>query len=201
MADVKVFKDISPGADGILDLAFQPRNNVPFLNGIEITPGVPGKMMPIRYVAQTHGYTDGRGQYWEPDRTAIGGVLVTHPNPVANTPDPELYTGGRFGNLTYNIPVTPGRYALTIYTSEKMFGPGKYRGGGDGSHLFDILCNGVALARDFDVYKRAGGADRALAQTFHGLKPNALGKPSISFLPVKDLYPYINALEIVDETR
>jgi hypothetical protein len=201
MADVKVFKDISPGADGILDLTFQPRNSVPFLNGIEITPGVPGKMMPIRYIAQTHGYTDGRGQYWEPDRTAIGGVLVTHPNPVANTPDPELYTGGRFGNLTYIIPVTPGRYALTVYTSEKLFGPGKYRGGGDGSHLFDILCNGVALARDFDVYKRAGGADRALAQTFHGLQPNALGKLAISLLPVKDLYPYINALEIVDETR
>jgi hypothetical protein len=67
--------------------------------------------------------------------------------------------------------------------------------------LFDILCNGVALARDFDVYKRAGGADRALAQTFHGLQPNALGKLAISLLPVKDLYPYINALEIVDETR
>jgi hypothetical protein len=39
MADVKVFKDISPGADGILDLTFQPRNSVPFLNGSENTPG------------------------------------------------------------------------------------------------------------------------------------------------------------------
>ena len=200
-ADVKVFKDISPAADGMLHLTFQPIASSPFLNAIEITPGVSGRMMPIRYVAQTHGYTDSLGQYWEPDRTAIGGVLVTHPAHVTDTPDPDLYTGGRFGNLTYIVPVAPGRYRLTLYTSEKMFGPGKFRGGGDGSHLFDILCNGVALVRNFDVFKRAGGADRALAQSFHGLQPDALGKLRISLVPVKDLYPYINALEIVDETR
>ena len=46
-----------------------------------------------------------------------------------------------------------------------------------------------------------GGADRALAQSFHGLQPDALGKLRISLMPVKDLYPYINALEVVDETR
>ena len=158
-------------------------------------------MNPIRYVAQTHGYTDSLGRYWEPDRTAVGGVLVTHPARVAGTPDPDLYAGGRFGNLTYVIPVVPGHYRLTLYTSEKMFGPGKLRGGGDGSHLFDILCNGVALARNFDVFKRAGGADRALVQSFHGLQPDALGKLRISLMPVKDLYPYINALEVVDESH
>jgi hypothetical protein len=200
-ADVKVFKDIGPAADGMLHLSFLPRASSPFINGIEITPGVPGKMVPIRYVAQTHGYTDSLGRYWEPDRTAIGGVLVTHPAHVAGTPDPDLYAGGRFGNLTYVIPVVAGRYCLTLYTSEKMFGPGKLRGGGDGSHLFDILCNGVALARNFDVFKRAGGADRALVQSFHGLQPDALGKLRISLVPVKDLYPYINGLEVVDETR
>jgi hypothetical protein len=32
-------------------------------------------------------------------------------------------------------------------------------------------CNGVALARDFDIFTRAGGSNRALVQTFHGLQP------------------------------
>ena len=62
-ANIKMFKDISPAADGKLHLSFTPQSYMPFLNAIEITPGVPGKMQRIRMVAQSHGYIDKTGHF------------------------------------------------------------------------------------------------------------------------------------------
>jgi hypothetical protein len=39
--------------------------------------------------------------------------------------------------------------------AERWIGPGQPGGGGAGSRLFDILVNGVALQRDFDLFRRA----------------------------------------------
>jgi len=198
VADVKVLNDISPAEDGKLHLRFSGTTGVAFLNGIEITPGVPGGLRPIRLVARDRGLTDGEGRYWEPDRLARGGQLVVRSDAVSSTSLPELYQGERFGNLTYSIPVPPGRYRLTLYLAETWFGPNKPGRGGAGSRIFDILCNGVALARNLDIYKEAGGADRALVRTFPNLQPNPQGKLVISMAPVAN-YACLNALEITAE--
>ena len=84
--------------------------------------------------------------------------------------------------------------------AEVWFGPGKPAGGGVGSRVFDILCNGVTLARNFDIYKEAGGSDRPVTRTFHNLEANHQGKLKISLVPVTN-YACINALEIVDESK
>jgi hypothetical protein len=199
-ADVRVFKDIAPASDGLLHLEFQTMKDTPFVNGIEITPGRAGHMLPIRILAQEHPYTDRNGALWEPDHFFKGGQHVGRSEAVSGASDLELYRGERFGNFSYTIPVTPGRYALTLNFAETWFGPTKPSHGGPNSRLFDILCNGVALARNVDVYKEAGGSDRALAKTWHGLEPNAQGKLVVSFAPVKN-YAFINGLEIVDESR
>jgi hypothetical protein len=68
-ADERVFKDISPAADGMLHVQFAGLvNNVPFLNALEIMPGIPGRMRPVRIVARGRNYTDQRGQVWGADR-------------------------------------------------------------------------------------------------------------------------------------
>ncbi len=198
-AHVRVFKDVSPASDGYLHLQFDPVINIPFVNAIEITPGIPGRLRPIRSVSRDHAYTDKKGQLWEPDRFFSGGQLVLRPISVADTSDPEIYRGERFGNLTYGIPVAKGRYSVILHFAETWFGPDKPQGGGSGSRLFDILCNGVALARSFDIYKEAGGGDRAIEKAFHGLEPSAQGKLVISFAPVRN-YACINALEVLDES-
>ncbi len=52
-ADIKVFKDVHPAADGKLHVAFAKfGNNVPFVNAIEITPSEPGAIRPIRILAR-----------------------------------------------------------------------------------------------------------------------------------------------------
>jgi hypothetical protein len=198
-ADEKVFKDISPAPDGKLHLQFAGLvNNVPFLNALEIVPGIPGKMRPVRIVVLSHSYTDQHGRVWGADRYFSHGSTVLRSEPVRNTPDPELFRAERFGNFTYSIPVAEGRYNVTLQFAESWFGPGQPGGGGPGSRAFDVYCNGVALLHNFDVFRAAGGDHRALERTFHGIAPNAQGKIVLSFVPIAN-YACVNAIEVADE--
>jgi hypothetical protein len=89
---------------------------------------------------------------------------------------------------------------LTLRVAETNFGPASAVKGGDGSRLFAVYCNGVALLRNFDVFKEAGGDNRALERIFSGLRPDAQGKLLLSFVPLKD-YACVYAIEVTDEAR
>ena len=199
-ADVRAFKDISPASDGKLHLRFEPQTNPAILSAIEITPGTPGRLRPIRMVSREHPFTDKQGRLWAADEYSRGGQLALRTNPVANIEDPELLHGERYGNLKYVIPVPAGRYGVTLYFLESWFGPGSFAGGGVGSRIFDILANGVVVRRGFDIFKEARGSDRALILPMHGLEPDPQGKINISLIPVRN-YASLNALEVVDESR
>ena len=197
-ADVRAFKDISPAEDGKLHLRFEPYTNPPLLCAIEITPGLAGRFKPVRMIALDRAYTDKQGRVWEPDRYARGGQLVLRTKPVEDATDPELFRGERFGNLRYVVPVPPGRYSVTFYAAEAWFGPGAPPGGGAGSRVFDILCNGTVLRHGFDIFKEARGAGRAVTFTAHGLEPDAQGKLNIALVPQRN-YACVNAIEVLDE--
>ena len=200
VADERVFKDIAPASDGQLHLKFTEGINYPLLNAVEVVPGLRGKMLPVRIVAQEHSYTDEEGRLWSPDRYFSSGRLATNVPPIDGTSDPGLYSSYRFGHFDYAIPVAEGSYAVTLYFAETYFGaknPGKV---GEGARLFDVYCNGAALLRNFDILQEAGAENRALKKTFHGLQPNAMGKLVLSFVPVKN-YASIRAIEVVDESK
>jgi hypothetical protein len=199
-ADVRTFKDIVPAPDGKLHLKFEPFTNPALLSAIEITAGTPGKLHPIRMIALDRAYTDKQGRVWEPDRYSRGGQLVVRTQPVDGAIDPELFRGERYGNLRYIIPVPSGRYGVTLYFAEAWFGPGTPAGGGVGSRVFDILCNGVLLRHSFDVFKEAKGAGRAATFSAHGLEPDAQGKLNIALAPSRN-YASLNAIEVVDESK
>ena len=199
-ADTRAFKDISPAVDGKLHLKFDPESNLAIVSGIEITRGVPGKMAPIRMVSREHPYTDKQGRTWEADGYSQGGQLAVRTEPVLNIDDPELLRGERYGNLTYAIPVPPGRYTVKLYFAETWFGPGNFAGGGAGSRIFDILCNGVAERRGFDIFKEARGSGRAIIVPLHGLEPDPYGKIALSLRPTRN-YASLNALEVTDESK
>jgi len=213
IADVRVFKDVHPAPDGKLHLRFQPLIDSAVLNAIEVGPAPPGQINPIRIVAQENSYTDHEGHVWQPDEFARGGQFAVHLHrePVAGTPDPDLYVGERFGNFDYAIPVPLGRYTATLHFAETYWGtdnqrPGAalpdYRGspeGGEGSRIFDVYGNGRVLLKDFDIFKEAGGAGRAVVKTFHNLEPDGEGKLVFRFVPRLD-YACVNAIEIDDES-
>jgi hypothetical protein len=196
----RVFKDISPAKDGFLHLEFTPVNDRALLNGIEILPGIPGRMRPVRILAGGRSYYDRAGQFWGADRYFIGGRPLTKPTVVEGTTDPELYSNERWGHFSYSIPVpSPGRYRVTLKFAETNFGKSNPGRTGVGSRLFDVFCNGVALLRNFDMLKETGVENMAIDKVFRGLVPNAQGKLVLTFVPVVE-YASVRAIEVVDDT-
>jgi hypothetical protein len=198
-AYVRVFKDVHPAPDGYLHLKFKKSRDVPLLNALEITPGEPGRLLPIRIVAQENSFTDQNGRVWDPDSYFSGGRLARHKGPVQGTQDPDLYVGERFGNFNYAIPVAPGKYTVKLYFAETYFGKQNSDPAGVGARVFDVYGNGVALLRNFDIFKEAGGENRALVKTFTGLEPTHGGLITLSFVPVNN-YACLNAIEVLAES-
>jgi Malectin domain len=194
---VRVFKDVTPDKDGKLHLEFIERSGLPILNALEILSSVPGKIRPIRMVAQKIPVMDGDGRLWAADEYVIGGHLVERTVNVSNDLQKNLFHGERFGNFSYHLPVAPGKYTITLHFAETYFGSGlpnapPYQ---KGARLFDVFANGTALLRDFDVTEAAGGTNRAIARSFSGLEPNAQGLIVLEFSPSKN-YACINAIEV-----
>lgn len=199
IADERVFRDISPGPDGLLQLRFVSHRSQATVSAIELEPAWPHKLNPVRISAQEKAFTDSRKQIWMPDKFWSGGQPGIGSAFVEGTQDPGLYSKERYGHFSYAIPVDSGRYAVTLHFAETYWGLDNPGGGGVGTRVFDVYCNGVALLRNFDIYKEAGGS-RALTKTFHGLTPNAQGKLLLSFVPVVN-YASIRAIEVVDESQ
>jgi hypothetical protein len=199
IADVRVFKDIQPGSDGILRLGFHARREQPIISAIEIEPAEPHKLNPIRIVTQPNSVTDSRGQVWEADNYYLGGQTSNHWKAVTGTPDGDLFANERYGHFSYALPVAAGVYAATMYFAETYWGKENEGGGGAGQRVFDIYCNGSAIARNLDILKEAS-PNRALIKRFRGLRPTAQGKLNFEFVPVVN-YASVFAIEILDEGR
>ncbi len=200
IADERVIEAVSPASDGYLHLDFIKANEYPVLNALAILPSPSGKIQAIRIVTQDHKHTDQAGRTWGPDRYFSGGRPTTVGQPVAGTQDPSLYSGERYGHFNYAIPVAEGHYTLVLRFAETYFGPHNPGRGGVGNRLFNVYCNGATLLRTFDIFKEAGGENRAVDKTFHGLQPNAQGKLILTFEPIKD-YASINAIEVIEESK
>lgn len=198
--DVRAFKDISPAADGKVHLEFIPSAERPFVSALELTPGIPGKLKPIRLSARKSDFVDAGGTRWSGDTYYIGGRDGAFTNPGAGPNVPELYSAERFGNFSYAVPVPAGSYTVKLHFMESFFGPlvptGLCRG--PGCRVFDVSCNGSMLLKDFDIFQAAGGAFRPVVRTFNHLHPNGQGKLLLSFSP-KVNYAEVRAIEVIDE--
>lgn len=143
--------------------------------------------------------TDRSGVTWSPDSYFQGGRAMARQGTVEGPDDPQIYGRERYGNFSYAIPVAEGFYTVKLYFAETYWGPTGQGGGGIGSRIFDVYCNGVALLRNFDMYKEAG-LNRQIVKAFSHLQPNAQGKLLLSFVPVKN-YANISAIEVLPEDR
>jgi hypothetical protein len=197
--DIRAFRDVTPAADGFVHLQFRSITGQAFINAIELVPGVPGRIVPIRIRAGDSSFTDHAGNIWNPDDYYIGGRLATHKGDVTKTPDPDLYAGERYGNFSYAIPVPSGRYAVTLHFAETFWDPQATSAakGGVGSRVFNVSCNGAILLPDFDLLKEAKSF-QAVSHTFHNLRPNGQGKLLLGFSPATN-YASVKAIEVKDE--
>src|SRR6185369_6969267 len=197
-ADVRVFKDVAPGADGQVHLDFAGvKDSAALVNGIEFLPARPHVLNPVRLLPQDNFYTDSAGNLWTPDNYSKGGRVAIHPGPVKNARDPEMFRHERYGHFRYAVPVDRGSYSVYLYMAEEYWGPGNPGGGGEGTRVFSVYANGIALLHSFDLFKESG-INFGVVRAFHHLKPNAQGKLVLSFEPEHD-YASLYGLEVIDE--
>lgn len=206
IADERIFRDIAPAQDGLLHLSFAPQRGTAMLSAIELLPGNSGKMRPIRIRAGwTSSWQDSAGQQWQADSYFLGGnALVRNTNPAqagnSIQPDVALYASERWGHFTYSIPVAAGRHRVTLKFNEGHYGPRNTGVGGPGSRVFDVYCNGVALLRNFDILREAGGEGRPLDRVFSAVRPTAQGKIVLTFVPVEGM-ACVNGIEVSQESN
>jgi hypothetical protein len=202
-ADVKVFTDMAPAPDGLLHLEFSGEDgNQAILSAIEILPGFRGHIRPVRLLARQTPYYSNDSHWWSPDNYFQGGQMAAYATPVKGTDDPELYETERWGNFTYAIPVTPGKYSVTLHFAvrhgdwDQSSSPsGENRAAV--AHVFDVFCNGNALLRNFNLAAEARQSDVVIRKAT-GLEPNAQGKLLLSFVPVEG-YATVTGIEVLPQ--
>jgi hypothetical protein len=200
IADERVFRDISPGQDGLLRIQFTGAMAPPALNAIEILHSAPGTQLPIRLIMHSTPLTDSKGQFWSPDNYFMNGQLATQTHLLVDTPDPDLFAGERFGHFIYAIPVdSRGTYTVVLHFAELYFGPGASGNGGVGSRVFKVTCNGQTLLDNFDIFGEAGGLHE-VSKTFRHLKPTAQGKLNLTFEPINN-NATVSGIEVLDEAK
>ena len=195
IATTKVFTDIKPESDGTIHVDFDGPDS--FLNAIEILPGVPHGIVPVRVVTGPSLYRDSSGNVWMPDRYFFGGRVNRFSKDLSKIPDGRLFEWHRYGHFHYVVPVAPGgRYTLKLYFLEHWFGVEAGSVGGVGSRVFDVSCDGRMLLQGFDIYREAGSGP--LVKTFTHIEATPQGKIEIYFTPGAN-YPSVSAIEVLSE--
>jgi hypothetical protein len=206
-ADVKVFTDVAPAADGQLHLSFASvKGGSGMLSAIEILPGIRRHARPVRIVARDVPYYSNDSRWWSPDAYFKGGQLSNSQQPAAGTDDPEFYETERWGHFSYSIPVPPGRYTVTLHfiehqTSAEKSGPNAAPEAGSNAapedRVFNVFGNGKTILANLNILELAG-ENRPLVRKIKGLEPNAQGKLLLEFVPVAR-YATVTAIEVVPE--
>lgn len=186
IADVKVFAGLQPASDGTLHLEFSGEDGrAAMVSAIEILPGVKGHIRPVRILARQSPYYSNDSHWWSPDDYFEGGQLASYAQEVTGTDDPELYETERWGNFSYAVPVTAGRYSVVLHFAARHGKPGEPAGGAADrvSNVFNVFCNGKTLLGNFDLAAETVKAD-VVVKRFSGVEPNAQGKLLFDFVPV-----------------
>jgi hypothetical protein len=139
---------------------------------------------------ETTSYTDSNGNVWLPDQGFADGETITRAGelPIANTKDPALYRTERYSMTAFSYKLPNGKYTVKLHfaeTFEEINGPGQ--------RVFSFKVQGQEF-KDFDVFVKAGGVQRAYIETVNVDVTN--GKLDIAFTPnVQN--PEINGIEII----
>jgi hypothetical protein len=197
--DIRVFTDVSPASDGLLHMKLRARLSKAILSGIELLPGIPGKIRPVRIASRPSPYTSPEGTFWSGDRFFRGGRLQPKNAGVEGTQNPVLYEAERYGHFRYSIPVAAhGLYTLVLGFSETSARGTAQAAENPGERRFNVFCNGQTLLKNFSILREAGGTDRALTKVFNHLEPSAQGKLDVDFIPVNN-YACVSTITVLPE--
>jgi hypothetical protein len=149
-----------------------------------------GKSGAIRIRAgSTTGFKDPAGNEWLPDQGFVGGDVIERAGlEIENTENDELYRSERYSMESFSQEVPNGKYEVKLHFAETYEGIS-----GEGQRVFSYTVNGKEF-KDFDVWAKAGGAQKAYVETVPVDVTD--GKISITFsFNVEN--PQINGIEII----
>jgi hypothetical protein len=168
----------------------------PELTGPLAPPAVtaPGNTIFRVKAGLDQSYTDSAGNVWLPDQGFEGGDVVERDpdTAMANTPDPGLFRSEHYGMSSFACKIPNGRYTAKLYFAETFDGIT-----GPGQRVFSFNVQGQEF-KDFDVWVKAGGPNRAYVETVPVEVTNEVFR--IDFIPQIE-NPEINALEIIPQPQ
>ena len=145
---------------------------------------------PVRIKAGlSTSITDSEGNVWLADQGFVDGETSERPDvQIANTKSPAIYQSERYSMTSFSYPVPNGKYVVKLHFAETFDGITA-----PGERVFSFNVEGHEF-NDFDVWVKAGGAQRAYVETVSVEVTD--GKLDISFTP-KTENPEINGIEIL----
>jgi len=162
-------------------LADRPRSGMPAgmtlvaLPAPAAPPAPPARLtLPVRLSAaeaaqgftSDEAYTDGG--------SAKGDVAIDVSAP--NAAPAAVYQTERYGTpLVYTLPVPPGGpYTVRLHFAELFDAD-------PGSRIENVSINGARVLTDFEIFKAAGGLNKAVVRDFPGVRPDKSGNITLSF--------------------
>lgn len=137
-------------------------------------------------------FTDASGNIWLPDQGFDGGDTIDRDPDlaIANTKDPGIYRSEHYAMDAFACKIPNGRYTAKLYFAETFDGIT-----GVGQRVFSFNVQGHEF-KDFDVWAKAGGPDRAYVMT----EPVAVTNGVFRIDFTSDIQnPEINAIEIIPQ--
>ncbi len=140
----------------------------------------------------TSSFTDSGGHVWQAEQGFSGGDTIERRDlEIANTKDPGLFWSEHYSMDSFSIKVLNARYIAKLYFAETYDGIT-----GPGQRGFSFNVQGHEF-KDFDVWTKAGGANRAYVETVPVEVTDGTFK--ITFTSRIE-NPQINAIEILPES-
>ncbi len=201
-ADKALVKEFNATADanGNIAIDFSNVTDNAMVNAIEIdTPGSVGAPQVGSLSLNAGGIGSGS---FQPDDDYSGGTIYSttasvDTSGVTNPAPQSVYQTSRYGNMSYNIPnlIPNASYTVKLHFNELYWGTSLSGGsGGNGSRVFNVALNGTNVLNNFDIYQTAGGANKAVVESFT-TNADSNGKITIDFTGVTD-NPLVNGIEL-----
>lgn len=136
-------------------------------------------------------FTDPTGAVWQADTGFEGGDVIERDLTIANTTNQKLFLSEHYSMESFSAKVPNGKYVAKLYFAETYEGIG-----GPGERVFSFNVQGQREFKDFDVWVKAGGANKAYVETVPVEVTNGTFK--ITFTPNVE-NPQINAIELIPQ--
>lgn len=187
---------VPPPSVDAKQIEIKPVDSHPPVKPVEPRVGVK-EVQPVARVVRIKAgspanWRDKDGNEWLADAGFSEGAMLDYGKvKIANTANPELYGSEHCNMEKFSWPVANGKYLLKLHFSENLDEVKKA-----GDRVFSIDAMGQKI-KDLDVFKEAGGLNRALVKELHVTA--TAGKIEINFIKSEMKEPMIDGIEIIPE--